>query len=132
VLLSLITNSRDALLEQGSRTTPAVVDVRVGMGGAPGDPVSTVSIVVRDNGPGIPVDLQGRIFELFFTTKQERGGAGLGLAVSHQIVQAWGGRIDFESVPGSHSEFRVELPLPPAAGIDPSLLVDRTRPTGLS
>jgi signal transduction histidine kinase len=54
---------------------------------------------VKDNGPGIPAEHQSRIFERFFRvpSKEGPGGAGLGLAISKEIVEADGGRIWFES-----------------------------------
>ncbi|MEV4887019.1 HAMP domain-containing histidine kinase [Chitinophaga ginsengisegetis] len=73
-----------------------------------------VEIVVKDNGIGIPAEMQGKIFQMFTETKR-RGTAGeesfgLGLAISRQIVEAHKGRIWFESVPGSGTTFFVTLP----------------------
>ncbi|MGH7819201.1 MAG: two-component system sensor histidine kinase NtrB, partial [Candidatus Binatia bacterium] len=62
---------------------------------------------VEDTGPGIPADLQPKLFSPFFTTKPT--GTGLGLAVSHRIVSDHGGTIRFESAPG-RTVFRVILP----------------------
>jgi two-component system sensor histidine kinase HydH len=52
------------------------------------------------------------LFNPFFTTKER--GTGLGLAVTHKIVEDHGGAIDFHSVPGAGTTFRVVLPLTPA------------------
>jgi two-component system, NtrC family, C4-dicarboxylate transport sensor histidine kinase DctB len=54
---------------------------------------STVDIVVRDNGPGIPPDVLPRLFEPFFTTKEMGHGLGLGLAISSAIARDYGGTL---------------------------------------
>jgi signal transduction histidine kinase len=66
-------------------------------------------IKVKDNGEGIAPDLVSRIFEPFFSTKDE--GSGLGLSISHSIVEAHGGQIDVQSQPGVGTEFRISLPM---------------------
>ncbi|MCZ6464925.1 MAG: HAMP domain-containing sensor histidine kinase, partial [Proteobacteria bacterium] len=55
----------------------------------------SVWLMVSDTGAGIPADLQGRLFDAFVTTKDE--GLGLGLAVTRQIVERHGGRIEIQS-----------------------------------
>jgi signal transduction histidine kinase/HAMP domain-containing protein len=67
-----------------------------------------VVLEFKDDGPGIPVDIQGSLFNPFFTTKPT--GTGLGLSISHQIVTRHGGIISFDSQPGAGTTFRVELP----------------------
>ncbi|HOC99832.1 MAG TPA: ATP-binding protein, partial [Myxococcota bacterium] len=68
-----------------------------------------LSIAVRDFGPGIPEkDLQ-RIFDPFFTTKPPGEGTGLGLAMSSQIVEIYGGEIEAESRIGEGAVFTVKL-----------------------
>ena len=54
---------------------------------------TTVDIVVRDNGPGIPPDVLPRLFEPFFTTKEMGHGLGLGLAISSAIARDYGGTL---------------------------------------
>lgn len=65
---------------------------------------------VSDNGAGIPLDDQPRIFERFFTGPSGRGGLGIGLYVTRQIVRAHGGRVTVHSAPGDGTTFRVTLP----------------------
>lgn len=65
---------------------------------------------VRDDGPGVPVDVQARIFEAFFTTKPAGTGTGLGLSVSRKIVQEHGGELVVESAPGEGAAFKLRLP----------------------
>jgi signal transduction histidine kinase len=72
-----------------------------------------VRIAVRDEGLGIPEEQQGRIFTKFFRGDAAATGitgTGLGLAVSREIVEAHGGRIGFDSDPGTGSTFWLELP----------------------
>ncbi|RYD94180.1 MAG: HAMP domain-containing histidine kinase, partial [Sphingobacteriales bacterium] len=71
--------------------------------------VHKVRVEVRDNGEGIPEEMQGRIFTPNFTTKTS--GTGLGLAMCKSIVEQAGGRIWFETEQGKGTSFFVELPL---------------------
>jgi len=72
-----------------------------------GDP-SGVSVSFADTGPGIVPDALSHIFEPFFTTKSE--GLGLGLYITHNIVEAHGGRIEVQSLFGEGTTFTVWLP----------------------
>ncbi len=69
-----------------------------------------VRIVVEDHGEGMPADVVEHVFEPFFTTKDVGQGTGLGLSVSHGIVQEHGGWIDVSSRMGHGSSFAVYLP----------------------
>ena len=78
-------------------------------------------VEVADNGAGITPEAQPHIFEPFFTTKPAGAGTGLGLSVSYGIVQAHGGTITVDSVPGKGSTFRITLPaLAPAQRTAPA------------
>lgn len=72
-------------------------------------------IVVRDTGPGIPSEEQGRLFEPFSQVQSllrgHKGGTGLGLCISKRFVEMHGGRIWLESVVGEGSTFAFALPL---------------------
>jgi signal transduction histidine kinase len=72
-------------------------------------------LTVRDHGIGIPPEDKDRIFGRFERAVSERhyGGLGLGLWITHQIVQAHGGTIALQSAPGEGSSFTVELPRRP-------------------
>src|SRR5207302_9024079 len=72
---------------------------------------------IRDQGGGIPPEIQDKIFELYFTTKKE--GSGIGLAQTYQIMQWHYGSVDFESRDGKGTTFRLRLPV--AATRAPSL-----------
>ncbi len=71
-----------------------------------------VSIVIRDNGNGIPVEIQQQVFDPFFTTKPAGEGTGLGLSISYDIiVNEHRGQLQLETVPGQFTEFRIWIPL---------------------
>jgi len=67
---------------------------------------------IRDRGEGIAPEAQDKIFELYFTTKKD--GTGIGLAQTYQILQWHYGSVDFETVEGQGTTFRLRLPLVPA------------------
>lgn len=66
---------------------------------------------IEDQGGGIPHDAQDKIFELYFTTKKDSGGGGIGLAQTYQVMQWHYGSVDFESIVGQGTIFRLRLPL---------------------
>jgi NtrC-family two-component system sensor histidine kinase KinB len=71
-----------------------------------------VHVVVRDDGPGIPVEYQMRIFEKFVQVEgREGGGTGLGLAICKEIIRAHGGTIWVDSTPGQGSTFTFTVPV---------------------
>lgn len=71
-----------------------------------------IAIRISDNGPGIPPEIQRRIFDTFFTTKPAGKGTGLGLAITHQIVtEKHTGKLNLHSTPGTGTEFEILLPL---------------------
>ena len=74
-----------------------------------------VAIEIVDNGRGVPADLAESLFFPLVTSRPE--GSGLGLAIAQEIVDRHGGRIDFESEPGS-TVFRLLLPVPACLSID--------------
>jgi signal transduction histidine kinase len=69
----------------------------------------TVVTEIRDQGAGIPAEVQEKIFELYFTTK--KSGTGIGLASTYQIMQWHYGSVDFESAEGKGTTFRLRWPL---------------------
>jgi two-component system, NtrC family, sensor kinase len=78
-----------------------------------------VEIRIRDNGTGIPLEIQEKIFNPFFTTKPAGEGTGLGLSMSHDIVvKQHGGTIDIVTEPGSFTEFIITLPRNIPAGAE--------------
>src|SRR5205809_410581 len=105
VLLNLFLNAAEAMPEGGT------LSVATRYGAGEGDiPYDAVRIEGRDTGVGIDEETQARIFEPFFSTKAQRG-TGLGLWVSHGIVQGHGGTIKVKSRPGQGTTFTIALPV---------------------
>jgi len=99
VFLNLLINACDAIEEKGTiriTTRPTEAGVR---------------LEFEDDGPGIPEAVQSRIFDPFFTTKPIGVGTGLGLSLSHGIIERHDGKISVSSTPGVGTVFTVELPL---------------------
>jgi signal transduction histidine kinase len=78
-------------------------------------PERGVKVEVEDTGSGIALPAADRIFNPFFTTKD--GGTGLGLALTHKIIEDHGGSVTFRSAPGVGTTFQILLPL---IGVMPS------------
>ena len=107
------------LLDNAIKYTPAggSVSVRVA------DRDGVYDLSVTDSGPGIPEDLQSRIFERFFRVdkarsrkEQDRGGAGLGLSIGAWIAAAHQGNLKLTSSTSAGSTFTAELPKQPPTG----------------
>jgi signal transduction histidine kinase len=98
VWTNLLDNAIDAVGDHGTIVVRARVEER------------DVLVEVEDDGPGIPAELMGRVFDPFVTTKPPGEGTGLGLNISHQIVtDVHGGRLAVHSEPG-RTVFTVRLP----------------------
>lgn len=96
VVFNLILNAIDATGKAGTIRVSAEVFE------------STISLSIQDDGTGIPLEVQSRLFRPYFTTKKH--GTGLGLFVTQKIVLAHGGLVRFESILGQGTIFRVVLP----------------------
>ena len=103
---NLLDNAIDAVSQQGTIQIRTWAEkVETGQGSARTD----LCIAIKDDGPGIPLESQPRIFDPFYTTKPVGVGTGLGLGIVHRIVEQYGGTIWFSSEPGE-TEFVVRLP----------------------
>jgi two-component system, NtrC family, sensor kinase len=74
-----------------------------------------LKLSVSDTGKGIPTAMRDRIFDPFFTTKEEHSGVGLGLSISHSIVEAHHGKLLVDSAEGCGATFTIVLPAAAAA-----------------
>jgi signal transduction histidine kinase len=115
VIENLLRNAREAMQEQDDRRVVVSVDSVAG----------SAEVRVSDNGPGIPPEKMGQIFEPFVSTKGK--GMGLGLAICREIVEGHGGRMEVEPTPGGGATFIVRLPLFDPAAPLPATAVDATR-----
>jgi two-component system, NtrC family, sensor kinase len=101
VILALMMNAIDAMPNGGNLTVTSRKAANSG----------NVQIEVRDDGVGMPRDVLAKMFEPFFTTKEHGRGLGLGLAISRNIVDRHGGRIEVASERGHGTTFTITLPL---------------------
>lgn len=116
VFINILTNAIDALCDRpqlspsqaisdDGETDPRKISIKTELQG------EAVAIQIKDNGIGIPPELQTQIFNPFFTTKEVGQGTGLGLAISYEIiVKKHQGRIRCESHPSRGTEFTLEIP----------------------
>jgi signal transduction histidine kinase len=102
VLINLIINSCEAIGDNGLIDISREVSHQRDFGQA-------LVIRIQDNGPGVPEALQDKIFQPFFTTKEE--GTGLGLSMVSRIIEAHQGQLRFYSKEGSGTTFEILLPV---------------------
>jgi len=115
VLINLVVNARDAIPDTGTITIrTAATTIHQGRSGWPADIpfCEFVVITVTDTGVGMTDEVKARIFDLFFTTKGDRG-SGVGLSTVKDIVKASGGHIEVESAPDWGTSVRVYWPVYP-------------------
>jgi signal transduction histidine kinase len=99
VLINLVRNALESLEGSASAEVSLSANSEAGM----------VLIRVKDNGPGIPEKIADSIFVPFYSTK--KGGSGIGLSLSRQIMLNHGGSLGFESIPGEFTVFLMRFPL---------------------
>jgi PAS domain S-box-containing protein len=97
-ILNLVINGVQAMTAGGTLTLKARRDGE------------SILAEVLDQGSGIPPEAQEKIFELYYTTKGDKGGSGIGLAQTYQIMQWHYGSVEFDSIVGAGTTFRLRLP----------------------
>jgi two-component system NtrC family sensor kinase len=128
VFINLLENAVQAVSGRGGPAQRIRVSTREDEDDDDGD----VIVEISDTGPGVAAEIADKLFDPFFTTRQPSEGTGLGLAVSHSIVTALGGRIDIRNADTGGAVVTVRLPparmdtLPPA----PVLMAPRPQPPG--
>lgn len=109
VFMNILSNAIDALTEEQKNDRQKERQLIICTELAQPD---KVTIRIRDNGSGIPLEQQQRIFEPFFTTKPVGKGTGLGLSISYQVVtQRHRGSLRCLSEPSKGTEFVIEIPI---------------------
>ena len=109
-LINLIFNAVDALPQGGTVTLATHLDKRPVSDQSP-VPKHQVLIEVRDNGIGMDEETRRRCLEPFFSTKIQRGGTGLGLAMVYGMMQRYEGHVEIESTPGMGTCMRLRFPV---------------------
>ncbi len=104
VLINLVQNSADSIERNGTIT----MSVRDAAGHTRKNGAARVLLEVTDNGKGIPPDVQARLFDPFFTTRE--GGTGLGLPIAARIVEKHGGELRYQTQLNRGTTFAVVLP----------------------
>jgi len=102
VLINLMVNACEAMGKNGQIHLSEEEDFLAGIG-------RVVRLRVQDTGPGIPASIQEKIFQPFFSSKEE--GTGLGLSIAARIIEEHGGSIQVQSKPGQGAAFVITLPL---------------------
>ncbi len=110
VFLNLLINAVQAMSD-GGRLTVSLQ----GAAGGNGVEDGVLAVAVDDTGPGIPAGMRERVFEPFYTTKQEQHGTGLGLSICQGLLRSHGGGIQILDAPGGGARFLVCLPRPASA-----------------
>ncbi|MCL4179239.1 MAG: hypothetical protein KJ072_16040 [Verrucomicrobia bacterium] len=106
VLINLVRNAAESMGQGGTLT----LGVREGAASWLRRAQAMVLLEVADTGKGIPAEVEPRIFDPFFSTKE--GGSGLGLSIAARIAELHGGHIQYATRPGRGTTFTVVLPKP--------------------
>jgi signal transduction histidine kinase len=109
VLTNLVQNAIEAVPDGGRVAVTGRVDGEA------------LVVAVKDDGAGIPPDVQARLFTPFFSTKGEGAGMGLGLTIVRRVVQSLGGTLTVSSAPGQGAEFKVRVPRRQRTAVQPAI-----------
>jgi signal transduction histidine kinase len=114
IIMNLCHNAVEAIGDKGGRIdlhlNHIAINGRDGLKPLPKDAIGTIRIRISDNGPGIPLDIQKKVFEPFFSTKPVGKGTGLGLAIVRNWVEEAEGHVMLESSRAQGSTFTLLFP----------------------
>ncbi|MES2476495.1 MAG: ATP-binding protein [Verrucomicrobiota bacterium] len=118
VFVNFFQNSIDAIHQriEELQGAPGKIDVSLEPAG------EGWQVTIRDNGIGIPPENLQKIFDPFFTSKDVGKGMGLGLSITHQILQAHKGLVEVDSRPTEYTRFRIVFPAPSFTSTEESVL----------
>ena len=140
IVMNLCHNAIEAIGDRGGTINLSIDSIDSngpdGLSALPEDAIGTIRIRISDDGPGIPMDIQQKVFEPFFSTKPVGKGTGLGLAIVRKWIEEAHGRVTLESTRAEGSTFTLLFPqyaahtaktkarLKPLRGHEHILLVD--------
>jgi signal transduction histidine kinase len=104
VFINILSNAVDSILDKDTNDIEGFIEISTHTN------EKYIQIKIKDNGVGIPEQIASRIFEPFYTTKPVGKGVGLGLYITHSIIENHQGQINFKNLPEGGTEFIIELP----------------------
>jgi PAS domain S-box-containing protein len=115
IIMNLCTNAAQAMEDRGGILEVTLNDVEMdndsSMEAKSLKPGNYLELTISDTGAGIDPEIIDKIFEPYFTTKEQGQGTGMGLAMVHGIVEKYGGKVSVNSTPGQGTLFAVYLPV---------------------
>ncbi len=122
VFINLLQNSIDAIQMRiaSGNEAPGLIEISIEPSG------DGWEVTLRDNGIGIPPENLQKIFDPFFTSKDVGKGMGLGLSITHQILQNHRAKVDVDSRPGEFTRFRLAFPGPNEGTGEPDSVLDQS------
>jgi GAF domain-containing protein len=110
VILNLCNNAFDAMRDKLKALKDSDENYKPKLTVTTNKSGNSITILVEDNGPGIPEHLKAQVLQPFFTTKKGTEGTGLGLSITNDVIKAHGGELDLASETGSGTTFMIKIP----------------------
>ena len=110
VILNLCNNAFDAMRDKLKALKDSDENYKPKLTVTTSKAGNSITILVEDNGPGIPEHLKAQVLQPFFTTKKGTEGTGLGLSITNDVIKAHGGELDLSSEASSGTTFIIKIP----------------------